>query len=149
MRASVMSATHLPEPQIKIWQYGRLKDVAEKAFEGALAGCGELDETVYGIQGFCGRKHRLFLNNLLRALPNPRYLEIGLFKGATFCAALWHNKVAAVGVDNWSEYDHGSGVHFYRNLALCKGPAAQVTIIERDFRRAPIAAFGSFNVGFY
>ena len=145
----------LPAPHVSISSPGTLKDMVERAFRDAEAGIGRLDNTAYKVEGFCGRKHRLFVNNLVGQLPNPRYLEIGIFKGATLCAAIWQNRVQVVAVDNWSEFGGPDGqswknsLVFYRNLAACKSPHATVTIIERDFRTVPLAALGPFDFGFY
>jgi len=125
-----------------------LAQAVRGAFEDALVGRGEMDERVYGVEGFCGRKHRLFFNNLIRAVENPRYLEVGIFKGATLCAALAGNKIRATGVDNWTEYG-GKASQFYTNLAAIRGPEASVTIFEQDFRTVPYAHIGKFNIYFY
>jgi hypothetical protein len=125
-----------------------LSRILRTAFEDAFAGRGPMDERVYAVDGICGRKHRLFLNNLVRAVERPRYLEIGLFRGATFCAAISGNQVFATGVDNWSEFG-GKANEFYLNLAAIKGSGAAVTIIEQDFRTVNYAAFERFNIGFY
>jgi SAM-dependent methyltransferase len=149
------SSPALPTPIVEIARPGNLNEAVEAAFKDAQAGIGQLDNTVYGVEGFCGRKHRLFVNNLIRRLRNPRYLEIGVFKGATTCAAVWRNQVQVVAVDNWSEYggpeqeSWKNALVFYRNLAACKSPKATVTILEQDFRTAPLAACGPFTVGFY
>src|ERR1700677_3061838 len=82
------------------------------AFEDALAARGHMDERAYRVEGFSGRKHRLFLNNLIAAVEQPRYLEIGIFRGATFCAAVSNNKVHATGIDNWAEFG-GKASEFY------------------------------------
>jgi hypothetical protein len=118
------------------------------AFEDTLGDRGRMDERAYHVDGFSGRRHRLFLNNLIAAVEQPRYLEIGIFRGATFCAAVSNNKVHATGVDNWVEFG-GKASEFYLNLAALKGPEASVNIIEQDFRTVNYAALGPFNVGFY
>jgi hypothetical protein len=118
------------------------------AFEDALATRGRMDERAYRVEGFSGRKHRLFLNNLIAAVEEPRYLEIGIFRGATFCAAVSNNKMHATGVDNWAEFG-GKASEFYLNLAAFKTPEASVSIIEQDFRTVNYAALGPFNIGFY
>jgi hypothetical protein len=125
-----------------------LVDVLRDAFEDALAGRGSMDERIIHLQGFCGRKHRLFFNNLVRAVEDPRYLEIGIFYGATFCAALAGNKVTALGIDNWTEYG-GNANGFYANLAAIKGADASVTILEQDFRTVHYDDIGKFNIFFY
>jgi hypothetical protein len=118
------------------------------AFEDTLADRGRMDERAYLVEGFSGRRHRLFMNNLIATVEQPRYLEIGIFRGATFCAAVSNNKVHATGVDNWAEFG-GKASEFYLNLAALKGPEATVNVIEQDFRTVNYAALGPFNVGFY
>ena len=54
------------------------------------------------IVGESNPKVRHFLNNICSA-QNTRYLEIGLWKGSTFCSALNNNPhVAATGIDDFS-----------------------------------------------
>jgi hypothetical protein len=100
------------------------------------------------VEGFCGQKHRLFFNNLVKCVESPRYLEVGIFRGATLCAAIAGNRVKAVGIDNWTEYG-GKANEFYVNLAAVKGPEASVTIIEQDFRTVSYGHIGRFNIYFY
>ena len=100
------------------------------------------------MDGFCGRKHRLFFNNLVRAIANPRYLEIGIFRGATLCAAISNNKVKATGIDNWTEYG-GQPNEFYANLIATRGADAIVSVVEQDFRTVDYAHIGKFNIIFY
>jgi hypothetical protein len=134
--------------QIEISSRPALAQCVRAAFEDALAGLGSMDERVGKVDGFCGQKHRLFFNNLTRSVENPRYLEVGIFRGATLCAAIAGNKVRVTGVDNWTEYG-GKAAEFYTNLAAIRGPEASVTIIEQDFRTVPYAHIGKFNIYFY
>jgi hypothetical protein len=149
------SVGSLPEPVITVSRGCDLTEIVKQAFDDARNGRGDLDPGVYGINGFCGRKHRLLANNLVARIPNPRYLEIGIFMGATLCAAISGNAVFALGIDNWSEYGGPeneawrNAAEFYRNLAAARGPRSVVTILEQDFRTAPIESFGRFNIGFY
>ncbi len=72
------------------------------SLDAAMENQGPMNAGIYSVGGFCGRKFRLFLNNLIRAIDDPRYLEIGVFSGATLCAAIEGNTLKAVGVDDWS-----------------------------------------------
>lgn len=118
------------------------------AFQDAMAMRGRLREEAYGVHGFSGRKFRLLLNNLMSEVPDPRYLEIGLFHGASFCPAVFKNKLRAVGVDNWSEYG-GKRQVFTDNLNKFRSDEADVEIIEQDFRKIDYNAIGKFNILFY
>jgi len=44
------------------------------------------------------------LINKLCRLPDTRYLEVGVLRGASYFAAAYNNKGVYYGVDNWSKY---------------------------------------------
>jgi predicted O-methyltransferase YrrM len=140
-----------PTPHITLIETSDSPSLAQhvrSAFEDALAGRGSMDERVGKVDGFCGQKHRLFFNNLIRAVENPRYLEVGIFRGATLCAAIAGNKVRATGIDNWSEFG-GRANELYANLAAIKPASATVTVLEQDFRTVDFSHIGKFNLYFY
>jgi hypothetical protein len=118
------------------------------AFQDAMAMRGRLRDKVFQVHGFSGKKFRTLMNNLMSEVPDPRYLEIGLFHGASFCSALFRNKMHAVGIDNWSEYG-GKREVFDDNLRKCAPPEAVIDIIETDFRQVDYRSIGKFNVLFY
>ena len=118
------------------------------ALDQAMAGTSRLPPEVLGMEGLSGRQYRAFINNLIGALPRPRYLEIGSWAGSTLCSALFGNEVEAVAIDNWSQFG-GPFSRFFTNLAAFKG-SASVSFVERDFRKINYASlgdvFGLFNV---
>lgn len=61
----------------------------------------KLNQEILDIHGITSNKIRCFLNNIC-SLDNSTYLEIGVFRGATFCSAIYGNDIKAIGVDNWS-----------------------------------------------
>jgi len=134
--------------QVSTRPQAALAAIVRDAFAEAQAGRGSMDERVYAVHGFCGRVHRLFFNNLVHAIENPRYLEIGIFRGATLCAAISNNKVRAMGIDNWTEYG-GKPNEFYANLLTIRGPESTVSVLEQDFRTVDYAHIGKFNMLFY
>ena len=70
----------------------------------------KLTQEILDIHGITSNKVRCFLNNLCN-LENSTYLEIGVFRGATFCSAIYGNDIKAIGIDNWSSpYLMPSGV---------------------------------------
>jgi hypothetical protein len=81
-------------------------------------------------------------------VPNPRYMEIGLFHGASFCSAIFKNSLRAVGIDNWTEYG-GKRMHFNTNLDKFRSEGNDVEIIEQDFRKVAYDKIGKFNILFY
>lgn len=116
----------------------------ETAFDRALADEGKIAPDVLSIRGMSGKKYRRFINNLMEAIPDPRYLEIGAWQGSTLCSAIFENEVTATCVDNWSEFD-GPFDRFLTNLAKFKGKS-RVSFIEKDFRQLDFHHLGLFNV---
>ena len=117
----------------------------QAAFNKAMTGAGHVDPAVLEIDGMSGRKYRLLINNLIASLPNARYLEIGTWSGSTLCSAINGNSVRAAAIDNWSEFG-GPKAQFLSNLQRFKTPGAEVSFIEKDFRRVDFASLGRFNV---
>jgi hypothetical protein len=113
----------------------------------------KLDSSLFQLEGFSGRKTRIFYNKLLQALKGDvRYLEIGVWKGSTFCSALYNNDLnKAVAVDNWSEFN-GSITGFQETVRktcgdvkydFLDGDCFSDSILER------CKALGPFNVYLY
>ncbi len=116
-----------------------------QAMQLAMAGEGKLSRDILAMQGMSGRKYRLFINNLLEALPSPRYLEIGVWAGSTLCSAIWQNRLHATAIDNWSEFG-GPKAQFEANLARFRTPGAEVRFLESDFRSVNFAELGRHSV---
>jgi len=56
------------------------------------------------LEGMCQGKLRHLLNNIVD-IPGARYLEVGVYRGATFISALYKNDYdKAIAIDNWSEF---------------------------------------------
>jgi hypothetical protein len=81
------------------------------AFDEAVGG-NQLPSIVREIEGMSGQKYRMLINKLVGALRDARYLEVGSWKGSTAAAALHGNRVRAVCIDNWSQFD-GSQESFF------------------------------------
>ncbi len=81
---------------------GALSLAVRHAFDMAIEGRSQLMEPLFKVQGFSGRKFRMFLNNLFATLQDRRYLEIGVFMGGSLVPALYRNGMRATAVDNWS-----------------------------------------------
>jgi hypothetical protein len=60
----------------------------------------KLTQDVMDIHGITSNKVRCFLNNICSIGGN--YLEIGVFRGATFCSAIYGNDIHAIGLDNFA-----------------------------------------------
>lgn len=120
----------------------------ELALRDALAGIGKLPDSLLSLQGMSGRKYRLFLNNLISLLADPRYLEVGILTGSTLCAAMFGNRLAVTAIENWSQFG-APKQQFQVNLERYRNPESEVNIIERDFREVDFSSIDRFNVYFY
>ena len=75
----------------------------------------KLNQKALQMSGMSSFKVRNFLNKLLE-IPDARYLEIGVWQGATFYSALYGNSPQfAVAIDNFSQFE-GSEQIFQANL---------------------------------
>ncbi len=129
-------------------QLDMLAKAVRDSFQDSMAYRGRLRDEAFLLSGFSGKKFRLLMNNLINEVHDPRYLEIGVYHGASFCPAIFRNKVRAVGIDNWSEYG-GQRHIFDQNLSDYRTNNTDVDIIERDFRLVDYRSIGKFNVLFY
>lgn len=87
------------------------------------------------------------LANNLASLYKCNYLEVGVYKGATFIAGLWKNTPNLyVGVDNWSEY--GGKDEFLQKLKSANKPSI---IVDNDsFSKGILDVLNEkFDVYFY
>lgn len=77
----------------------------EAALEAANTGTTKLTQAEFDLEGMSSRKNRILLNELVK--DDTRYLEIGVWRGSTFVAALLGNKPEyAVAIDNFSQFDN-------------------------------------------
>lgn len=60
----------------------------------------KLTQDILDIHGITSNKVRCFLNNICN-IDGANYLEIGVFRGATFCSAIYGNDIYATAIDNF------------------------------------------------
>jgi hypothetical protein len=93
------------------------------------------------------------LANNLASLYKCNYLEVGVYKGATFIAGLWNNTPNLyVGVDNWSEY--GGQDEFLQKLKNANKPkpsgSRRIVIDQDSFSEGILDVLNAkFDVYFY
>lgn len=131
--------------QIEEASANNLVGTIKLSFREAMADQSKIDPAVLAIEGMSGRKYRQFINNLIRLLPNPRYLEVGSWAGSTLCSVVNGNTVSATVIDNWSEFG-GPKEKFISNVTALKSETSTVTVIESDFRVVDYTAIGKHNV---
>jgi hypothetical protein len=115
------------------------------SFKRAMALDHKLHPAVAAMPGMSGRKYRYLINNLVEAIKDPRYLEVGSWGGSTACAAIFKNQIRAVCIDNWTEFG-GPKDAFLNNINIVKTEVVDFTFIESDFRCVDFAAIGRFNI---
>jgi len=116
------------------------------------------------IDGMSSYKNRHLLNNLMSLQLEGRklrYLEVGSWKGSTFCASIFNNDIEATSIENFSEFTStsfiGEYVHpreaFHRNLnttVTLSNPRPIVITVQRDsFATDPTSLGAPFDVYFY
>lgn len=105
----------------------------DNAIARALRGESHLDPEVLKIAGFSTPTMRHLFNNLCH-LDGATYLEVGVFKGASFIAAFNNSPIAAFGVDDFSQ-DFSQGdirTQLCSNLDRWSPTGAFVKFIEGD-----------------
>lgn len=110
-----------------------LSAAIHSAMTTALALQHTLPEWLICLEGFSGKKYRFFINNLVRNIIEPRYLEIGSWAGSTAASAIYGNSLSALCVDNWSQFG-GPKEKFMVNIEKAKGEGCEFRFIEDDFR---------------
>jgi hypothetical protein len=120
------------------------------AFDRALALESEVSEHTLAIHGMSGRLYRLFINNLVRLVSKPRYLEIGSFSGSTACSAMDKNCLKILCIDNWTQFDGdkpgGPKDAFVHYTNIVRTENIDFRVIESDFRKVDVASIGRFNI---
>jgi hypothetical protein len=120
------------------------------AFDRALALQTEVSDNTLRIQGMSGRYYRMFINNLVRLVHKPRYLEIGCYTGSTACAAMDRNIMSILCIDNWAEFE-GPPIreHFLNHIKGVQTELTDFQFIESDFRKVDVSKIGPFNIYLY
>jgi Methyltransferase domain len=116
-----------------------------KAFSRATKGKSRLSDAVLGMPGMSGRRYRMFINDLVRHVPDARYLEVGTWAGSTACAAMEGNRVSMLCIDDWSQFG-GPKDAFLKHIEMFRNDAVHFDFIETDFRNVDASKIGRFNI---
>ena len=122
----------------------RYTSVIDQCVEKIFQNNHHIAEWVLQINGMSGKKYRKLINAIVNKIDNPKYLEIGAWKGSTLCAAISGNRVSATVIDNWSQFDGPKDV-FQQNLDRVKDQNF-ITVIESDFRQVDWNTVGKHNI---
>ena len=74
----------------------------------------KLTQDLINIPGLTSNKVKMFLNNLCN-IDNSVYMELGVYKGATFCSSMFQNNIYGIGIDNWNEHELVPNTHLLTN----------------------------------
>lgn len=125
----------------------------------------KLTQEIIDIHGLTSNKIKCFLNNVCD-IDGATYLEIGVFRGSTFCSAIYGNDIKAIGIDNWSSpFLMPSGVsqkmNFYikdkgtdpkedfLNNAKKFGKQENLSVYRANYLDFDYSSLGEVNIVFY
>lgn len=113
-----------------------LIEIVDTAFTKANANSSGLALQALSIPGMSGHKTRHLLNNVVPAVGG-RYLEVGVWKGSTFCSALNNQRsiTSAAAIDNWSEFGgpRSDFIHYLQQTVDLE--RTKVQLLDKDFRQ--------------
>jgi hypothetical protein len=126
-----------------------LNSQVESSLSLAINSYRSLSDTSIGMDGMSGYKYRYFINNLMKQLTNPKYLEVGVMGGCSLSSAIdGVNGVTAVGIDNY-----GSNIELLEQaksaVAVVATSDSSVSILNKDFLNVDFSKLGQFNVYLY
>ncbi len=101
----------------------------ENAFAKAERLESKISKDIENMEGMTGLMTRHLYNNLLN-MPDARYLEIGVWKGSSCCAAMYGNNATVALIEDFSGFG-GPRHDFMVNLTKFKG-LNEVCFFEQD-----------------
>ena len=107
-----------------------------KSYYGAFMSRSKIDpntpdgKDILNYQGMSGTKTRHLYNNLLE-VPDAKYLEIGTWYGSSSISAIYKNKVDALFIDNWSQFN-GDRKIFQNVIEKYITKDSNCKLLERD-----------------
>ena len=112
--------------------------VIKDCFQLAVDGVSGIPQYSLEIPGMSGIIYRRFINNYIRTLEKPRYLEIGTFQGSTLCSAIGAiENMYAIAVDDYREsYPHYTDTpeqNARRNIEASKTASSHVELLNQSF----------------
>lgn len=123
----------------------------ENSFEESINGIENLPRWIINMDGMSGKKYRFFINNLIKKIKQPNYLEIGCWKGSTCCSAMYNNFVSVCCIDDWSEFN-GPKKEFIENSQKCVNESNNIIrfqFIENNFKNINYDKIGTYDVYFF
>jgi len=131
--------------------YGQhsLTSLVESSLSLAVNCYRSLSDTSIGMNGMSGYKYRYFINNLMKQLTRPKYLEVGVMAGSSLSSAIDNvYDVEAMGIDRYS-LTSSSLAQAQANAASVATATSTVNIVDNDFLSVNFTGLGPFNVYLY
>lgn len=104
----------------------------------------KLHGDVLNVRGMIGIKIRHLYNNIC-SMKGARYLEIGVWQGASTCSAMFNNNLEGIAIDNWSEFG-GPKKAFIKNFEKYN---QRMEFIEGNCWELDPNLLGKFNIFMY
>jgi hypothetical protein len=126
--------------------------IIRNSLEDALSRNTDLEDWILNMDGLSGRKYRILINQLIKRIKDPRYLEIGSWLGSTACSASFKNKIVMTCIDNWSENflpKINPKKEFMKNIKDSLTSNSEFNMINKDFRKVDFNELKNFNIYFY
>ena len=124
-----------------------LATAAATALTAVLAGQADLPSWLLALPALSGRRFRLWLHAMMRALAGGHLLEIGSGTGSTALAAAWRTGGRVTTIDNWVDGPAALAA-FDAYRSLLRAPDA-VTQVAAEFRAVDYAALPPADVFLY
>lgn len=126
----------------------------------------KLNQDILDIHGITSNKVKCFLNNICN-IDNATYLEIGVFRGSTFCSAIHNNNIRSIAIDNFMSpnltpkgvsqkignlYKHNIDVlpqeEFITNVKKY-GDAEKISVYKTDYQTFDFKTLPNVDIIFY
>jgi hypothetical protein len=123
--------------------------IVEHSLNQAVNCYRSLSDASIGMSGMSGYKYRYFVNNVMKQLTAPKYLEVGVMAGSSITSAVdGVYGVEALGIDNFST-STSTVSQVEAAVAAVTLSGSTVSIMDKDFLTVNFAGRGPFNVYLY
>lgn len=126
----------------------------------------KLTQDILDIHGISSNKVKSFLNNICN-IDGATYLEVGVFRGSTFCSAIYGNDIYSIAVDNFmspnltpKNVSQKMGNYYKHNIDILPqdefitnvkkyGEAGKVSVYKTDYQTFDFKTLPNVDIIFY
>ncbi len=138
----------------------------DDSIEWATLEVSKLNQEILDIQGITSNKVRCFLNNICN-IDDATYLEVGVFRGATFCSAIYGNDIYSIAVDNFmspnltpKSVSQKIGNYYKHNIEIIPqeeflhnvkrfGNTDKISVYKTDYQTFDFSTLSNVDIIFY